>query len=518
VLIDLMTQAQDASIETDIAIIGAGLAGVTLAAGLRQRGLRVVVLERGDHIPDERPFDDAGQNRGALPCLPDDFDERSYLGITAWPAEHSAVMSYLPEIEAAFKVDCGGYDEDLACSVRDSASIPTGDGDILARFAKAPTYKVGYLAALLGNRVSRDADLAIWLNATATTFDLNRETGRLRSITAKCSGGKCSDNKRLTVAARQFVICAGSSETTRLLLLIDLQHQDRPFRSCYALGRYLHDQAICSIANILAEGAGQEERLNRLAAPRFTGSPLPFINSTLRRPCFKLSPSAQKADSVTDAFGYITAECERREGGIFWKESLRWLLSTDDANAKLLPNVWRDLSAIAKATTWRWQQKQLYWPAPSTYTLHAVIEQEPQSAHRISLGFERDAFGAPAAEIRWGRDQSIARAAAAFCRRFDKYWSRQGFDEIGKLEFSTDPAKATPDASFAELHQPSGGARMGSNGVDAVVDRDLGAFAIPNLSLASRAVFPSSACGDPTLTLMLLSMRLADRLARGASI
>jgi choline dehydrogenase-like flavoprotein len=359
---------------------------------------------------------------------------------------------------------------------------------------------------LLGNRAGRDADLAIWLNATVTSFDLNRETGRLRSVIAQNSGGK-----RVTVEATQFVICAGGVESTRLLLLMDLQHQDRPFRSCYALGRYLHDRVAHPIANIVVEGAGQMERLNRLAAPRFAGS-------TLRSPRFRLSPSAQKADGVTDAFGYITAECERQKGGLFWRESLRWFQSTDDVGVRLLPSVRQDLSAFAKGVVWRWTQKQLYWPTPSAYRLHVVAEQEPQSAHRINLGFERDAFGAPGVEIRWGRDQSTARAAAAFCRRFDRYWSRQKLDEIGKLEFAndmtrTDLTRTAFEPSPGEFHQPSGGARMGTNGVDAVVDRDLRAFSIPNLSVASRAVFPSSACGDPTLTLMLLSFRLAERLA-----
>jgi choline dehydrogenase-like flavoprotein len=55
---------------------------------------------------------------------------------------------------------------------------------------------------------------------------------------------------------------------------------------------------------------------------------------------------------------------------------------------------------------------------------------------------------------------------------------------------------------------------MGFTRRDGVVDRDLRSFDCPNLFVSSSAVFPTSGQANPTLTIVALAARLADRLAR----
>jgi choline dehydrogenase-like flavoprotein len=55
---------------------------------------------------------------------------------------------------------------------------------------------------------------------------------------------------------------------------------------------------------------------------------------------------------------------------------------------------------------------------------------------------------------------------------------------------------------------------MGTNPLDSVVDPCLRVHRVPNLSVVSASVFPSSGSANPTLTIMLLAMRAADMLAR----
>ena len=47
---------------------------------------------------------------------------------------------------------------------------------------------------------------------------------------------------------------------------------------------------------------------------------------------------------------------------------------------------------------------------------------------------------------------------------------------------------------------------------DGVVDRDCRVFGIENLFIAGSSVFPTSGWSNPTLTLLALGHRLADRL------
>jgi choline dehydrogenase-like flavoprotein len=55
---------------------------------------------------------------------------------------------------------------------------------------------------------------------------------------------------------------------------------------------------------------------------------------------------------------------------------------------------------------------------------------------------------------------------------------------------------------------------MGENANDSVVDSNLRSFDVPNLWIASTSTFPSGGGANPTLTLMLFTMRLADHLAK----
>ena len=58
-----------------------------------------------------------------------------------------------------------------------------------------------------------------------------------------------------------------------------------------------------------------------------------------------------------------------------------------------------------------------------------------------------------------------------------------------------------------------GGACMGTDPRSSVVDAELRAHGVANLSIASAAVFPTGGAQLPTLTMMALALRLADRLA-----
>jgi choline dehydrogenase-like flavoprotein len=71
----------------------------------------------------------------------------------------------------------------------------------------------------------------------------------------------------------------------------------------------------------------------------------------------------------------------------------------------------------------------------------------------------------------------------------------------------------TPLSCLDDARHPMGGACMGADPQTSVVDTDLRVHGVANLSIASAAVFPNGAPSLPTLPLMALSLRLAQRLA-----
>jgi len=184
----------------------------------------------------------------------------------------------------------------------------------------------------------------------------------------------------------------------------------------------------------------------------------------------------------------------------------------------LAVSVLRDLPYLARAGMWRYIHRQLYWPIPARYELHIVAEQVPRSDNQIKLAFcETDVFGLPLTAIKWRIKPQDCTVFTAYIRRFERFWKRQGLGAIGDLEWS-----ATPDtlsvrelSHGGDIYHPGGSTRMGTDGRSSVVDHNLRTFAVANLWVSSTSVFPSGGSANPTLMLMLFTLRLADHLATG---
>ncbi len=145
-----------------------------------------------------------------------------------------------------------------------------------------------------------------------------------------------------------------------------------------------------------------------------------------------------------------------------------------------------------------------------------MVEQFPDFANRISLSGERDAFGLPKSRIAWTvseRDAATARAAAELVRAG---WTKAGFDAAFPIDWKpgifTDPA-AELAARMGSVFHPSGSTRMGIDPRTSVVDRDLRCHGVANLYVASTATFPIAGAANPSLTLLQLTLRLAEHLA-----
>jgi choline dehydrogenase-like flavoprotein len=81
----------------------------------------------------------------------------------------------------------------------------------------------------------------------------------------------------------------------------------------------------------------------------------------------------------------------------------------------------------------------------------------------------------------------------------------------GELLFD-DELLAGQIARSVPLGHHIGTARMAATPRKGVVDGDCAVFGLPNLYVASSAVFPTCSYANPTLTIVALAMRLAQHL------
>jgi choline dehydrogenase-like flavoprotein len=525
-IIDLAMLDADKSLTSEVLVIGGGIAGLLLAAKLREYRIRVVVFESGareqteEVCPLNRVVQLGNEYRGAthgrfrclggtstrwggalIPLLEQDLAPRPHMGLPPWPIGMETVRPFFAQVESRFGVDPGSYDEAFVDEFRAEKYIPTGDPDFLPRFAKWPVFKRRNVATLLKQQIKSDADLSIWINATATSFELDRVAGQLRSVTARHFNGRS-----VRVTATHVVLCAGAIESTRLLLLLDAQCDGMVYKDCDALGRFFYDHISMPMARIAPRNV---RRLNRIAGFRFVGT-------TMRSLRFELSPAAQASDRVTSAFGHISFQAKHTSGF----DALRNLLRSQQKSGRMQPvlalGIFKELPYFTRLADWRYFYHQLYWPVPARYELHVVAEQAPRRNNQVSLADERDTFGLPLAAINWRIEESDCGTFWAYMRRFDRFWNRHNFPAIGDLKWLVNPNDEYEFGQIVrggDVFHPGGSTRMGTNSRSAVVNPDLRTFAISNLWIASTSVFPSGGSANPTLMLTLLTMRLAEHLA-----
>jgi choline dehydrogenase-like flavoprotein len=144
------------------------------------------------------------------------------------------------------------------------------------------------------------------------------------------------------------------------------------------------------------------------------------------------------------------------------------------------------------------------------YSVDFYAEQQPDPASRVMLDEGApDALGMPRLRIDWrytaGDVDTVKRAVALLAAEFE----RTG---VGRLEYEPQAVEAeiTRDGALGGHH--IGTARMGSDPRDSVVDLDCRVHGIDNLFVASSATFPTSSQANPTLTIVALSLRLAEHL------
>jgi choline dehydrogenase-like flavoprotein len=120
----------------------------------------------------------------------------------------------------------------------------------------------------------------------------------------------------------------------------------------------------------------------------------------------------------------------------------------------------------------------------------------------------KDKFGIPVLRFHWKWSEHETRQAAHMQNTFKEIIEAMGGRVNGPVE--TDGAKAI-QAGGSIIHEV-GGAIMGKKAKTSVTNRWGQTWDVKNVFLADGAVFPSNADKNPTLTIMALAWRAADRI------
>src|SRR5215211_6304920 len=226
--IDARTIPKGEIIETDICIIGAGAAGITLAREFSGQPFRVIVLESGDLKPDNAtqslyvgkstglpyyPLEAARlhmfggtTNHWGGTCRPFseiDFEARDWIPYSGWPIRKGDVQPYYDRARAICSV--GSPDWNLAdWEQRDRFPVlPLAGGRAASRVAQVVPVAQRSFARHYHDDIEHATTVTVYLNANVTEIETNDEATTVTGVRVACLSGN-----RFSVKARTFILAA----------------------------------------------------------------------------------------------------------------------------------------------------------------------------------------------------------------------------------------------------------------------------------------------------------------------
>lgn len=559
---DLGSFASEARFAADLAIVGAGPAGIVIALEAARRGLDVVLLESGSEKYNEpvQALSEAAEwdrSRHApmsmairrqvggtsvtwggrcVPFDPVDFTTRPVAGSVRWPVGYEEIRNY-------FARTCNW----MRCGrpVFNVAEIPALAGDLVPGFSdhdgvKTTDLERWSLPTNFGHVYRRPlralSNLRVLAGVTCTAVQCPPHSRRVESLECRTLAGG-----RIQVAARAFVVAAGGLESTRLLM-------SSPGPAGGELGNHSGHLGRWYMAHV--EGVVAKVRFS--TPPRATSYEYERdIDGSYVRRRFTLAEDLQLRTGVPNFAAWLTnpdlADASHERGDL----SFAYLALISPIGRRFAPEAQRlSLTGVVvpgapyghtyispvrahvgnlarhPVVTSRFavgfgtrrflrpgrRAPGFFSYSPSNlYPLQYHSEHLPRADSRVSLTRERDALGRPklAIDLRFSNADvdGVVRAHGLI----DDALRAAG---VGRLEYVSADLPAVIEERLGGGFHQSGTTRMASAANDGVVDTDLRVFGVENLYVASSSTFVTSGQANSTFMIVAFALRLSDHLCQ----
>lgn len=460
-----------------VAIYGAGPAGITLARTLAEAGLRTGLFESGGLRPEpigpEHPY--RGESLGrpyevaatrlryfggtsnhwggwCRPLDPGDFRDRPHIPLNGWPISHQMLAPYLSaamdvcEVPAA-NLGLAAFDHDFGYD----NFLHHADPALVAKnFLFSPPTRFGV-------RYRQDIEEAqnIECFLDATLVRLSGTEGSVQEALVRSSDG--SEHR---ILADRHVLAMGAIENARILLHTGLANRSGLVGRCFGdhLGITL-GTALLPFGNLYFKH-GLDYGKQRIEV-------LPHLS---------LSDEKQ-AELGLGNFGIILDSPDRRR------------LDISGLGIKA------QLDALTKKNN-------------HSFRILVRLENIPNPESRILLSNASDAYGVPRVAVNWQPHPFVFESVSRLCAYLGPTIGKAG--GRAKIEYGGTAGKASA-GSYQAHHL--GTTKMSNDPSDGVVNANLRCHDLDNLYVAGSSVFPTFGFANPTLTLVALSLRLGEHLA-----
>ena len=467
----------------DICIIGAGVAGITLAIELSKQGKKVALLEGGG-----KEFSDVSQgiykaeNTGStyygvsgcrlrylggtsnhwagrtMLLQPIDFKERDFLSLPGWPIQIKELDRYKKEAFNILGLNKDSLDAPDMPELVSSSMKSVGHGSTPpVRFGKK------YYQDLV-----KSQNIDLFINANFTDIKLNDSLNHVSKIDVKNY-----NNTTYDFLGKKIILAMGAIENARLLLNCNSQLPT-------GVGNHSDFVGRCFMEHF------------QIQMGRYTINPShPIWSKNIDLEFFPTDKFVleNRIGTSVISFGKASSKSYGRLKAIrkFFKESVCMSESLTDFSRNMFDF---NCSGDGVITT--------------------LCEQSPNKGSRITLGNEKDSLGLRRAVLNWDINELDKRTMRILAVETAKEFARLDLGRVQLPDYIlSDEIELKPGGHCHQM----GTTRMASSSKDGVVDVNCKVFGIDNLYIAGSSVFSTGGGVNPTLSIVQLSLRLAEHLS-----
>jgi choline dehydrogenase-like flavoprotein len=485
----------------DLAIIGGGPAGISLALAMADSGHDILLLESGGLAFDAKVQSLYAGSRSGVAytaldggrlrylggstnhwggwCRPlDAIDfEESWMPHSGWPIRQADLAPYYPRAQSLVEAGPWLYDRaSMDATVNDSGPvIPLAEGGVYTSWFQFSRTRGDVLPTHFGLRyqddLTRAATVKPLFHANVTGIRLAESGGAVSHLDLSTLNESGGPDKRFTVRPRFVVLAAGGMENARLLLASRDVMNAGIGNQNDLVGRFFADNPTPRDTAVLVLFAGPP--------PAFYGNVQVLPGGAILKATFAPTPEFRRARKITASLTTVENPVRLDAMDTAAIVATAQALGVDASNAR-------------------------------AYSLGCGMELAPDPDRRLTLSDERDALGLPRLKLNMTiSDQDFARYRLTLAELGRQMLAAKS----GMIRINYEKgADWLPGMDWGNHHL--GTTRMSGDPQKGVVDADCKVHGVGNLYVAGSSVFPTYSASNPTLNLLALTLRLGEHLKK----
>ena len=513
----LKSDTEQLTTKADVCIIGAGAAGIALALAFVGSQHRVTVIESGGFdYEDDTQLLAAGEcigrayyqvinsrlrmlggstNHWQGECAPldaIDFEQRPWVPYSGWPITLEELEPWYTKAQSLMKL--GDFDYD-------PHEIKPADTESLTfdyRRIQRKNWRHSRPPLLFGATFSDALQLAsnvdVHLHANFVGFDMDSNARRITGVRFASLAGH-----RGYVQATVCVLAAGGLENPRILLN-SMRDVGRVIGNSHDLvGRFFMEHV-----NIVAG-----EMLTTNDNWRAEFGPVQ-LNDEFASNRLVLSARQQKADRVLNSAASLASRGSSRARSLGYgalhkikQDLVRGQIP--DRLGHHISRILNDLPGVVSGLLERHDES--LWVAIEG-------EQAPNPKSRVLLSDQRDQLGMQRLALDWHLSEIDIQTMQRLLYHLGHEFGRLGYGRLRREPALLHTGQLASQIEVQGGYHHMGTTRMGQSETEGVVDSNAKVFDTDNLFIAGSSIFPTGGCANPTLTIVALTLRLAEHLQR----